>query len=99
MKKPIAPKYLARSISYRSDQRKLLTPKPSKIKDAFVAIAQTTVQILHDLFIRDFDPFVSEHHDYNGSRYYQVYDPIHEETYRFASEDEVCIWLEQSYYR
>jgi len=36
--------------------------------------------------------------DRHGNTYYRVYDVLTQDLHRFESEDEVRIWLEQSYY-
>lgn len=86
-------------LPHSSHQETSLPQTKNKIHKVLIAIAQTLGQILSDLLIRSSEPMISERRDYDGSRYYQVYDPVYEEIYRFASEDEVRIWLEQRYYR
>ena len=64
-----------------------------------MVIVQTVEKTLYDLLIHNSEPIISGRRDFKGTHHYRVYDPVYEKTYRFTSEDEVRIWLEQRYYR
>ena len=83
------------TISNRLHQNDSPSLTQTDIKKAYIAIAQSVGKTLWHWLIRSSEPIVSERRDYDGAHYYQVYDPVNEEIYRFASEDETRIWLEQ----
>jgi len=45
----------------------------------------------------DDEPRIHYHQNGFGQGYWQVYDPVNQSRYRFSSEQEVRIWLEQRY--
>ncbi|MFG6102666.1 hypothetical protein D0962_00815 [Leptolyngbyaceae cyanobacterium CCMR0082] len=88
---------LADTAKSRSYQQTPATFTKNRIQAAFMAMAQTVAQFLHDQVSTE--PLVSEHQDRNGERYYRIYDPLDEKMHYFSSKNEVRIWLDQRHYR
>ncbi|MGB3519470.1 MAG: hypothetical protein WBA43_23665 [Elainellaceae cyanobacterium] len=49
-------------------------------------------------FTLDPEPYISEHYNRKGERYFRVYDPKQDVHHTFDSEEAVCIWLEERHH-
>ena len=56
-------------------------------------------QALLNYFVGSQDPRITTKQDDAGHLYYEVYDPVDRCQYRFDSEQEVRVWLDERYYQ
>ena len=56
-------------------------------------------QTLVNYFAGSQDPRITTRQDDEGRLYYEVYDPVVRSHYRFDSEQEVRVWLDERYYQ
>lgn len=52
-----------------------------------------------EIFVRSPEPKIHQKYDRHGNLYFQVYDPIAQQSSTFSTEQEVRIWLDQRYYQ
>lgn len=67
-------------------------PKPSRFKSSLEQIWRSMTRI-------NPDPRVKQQFDRSGQPYWQVYDPMTNQSHFFFVEEEVYQWLERRYYQ